>query len=892
MRPAGGCEVIVVPHTHWDREWYLSCEEFRFYLVEALDRVLELLESDPDYRFTLDGQVIPLLDYLEVRPEKEGLVKEHIRSGRLLVGPWYIQPDEFLPSGEALIRNLLLGTRIARGFGGVMLEGYVPDSFGHIAQLPQILRGFGIKTAFLMRGADLVEGGEFVWQAPDGSEVFTHVFEAGYCVGAFLKGGAADPPPALAELLGRGLLPPGLPPLVGLLHFLRERSSTGAVLLPSGCDHLGPQEDLPQALKGLAEEVPGFRFLLGTLTDYSHRLSQAGPKLPRAMGELRTGGKRHFILSGVYSTRLPLKQRNCALEVLLERYVEPLCAFAHLLGHDLTPFVHAAWKLVLQNQAHDSICGTGVDRVHREMLVRYDRAEAIAHQAVRAALTAIGAQLGAPGEGVPILLYNPCPWRRREEAVVEVDPELEGHGLMDPTGRAVPSAVVGEKLVSEGILTGVKHVRKKLLAFQADLPPFGVKLYELSPGKVEDREPGSPVVNERTLENEFYRVEMAQDGTFSVLDKETGRLLRGLGFLEDSGDAGDEYNYSPPERQGIITSHGTRACLRVAQALPWKGTIRADLLLRLPKALAEDRRARSPEQVDCPVTLLVSLQRGVKRVDLAIEVENRARDHRLRVGFPTGLSARHSIAEDAFWVVRRPVQPPDGAGWLEQPATTHPQKGFVALEDGEGGVAVLNRGLPEYEVTEGGTIYVTLLRCVGWLSRDDLSTRKGHAGPPYEAPEAQCLGRHRFELALYTYRGTWEEARLWEQAHAFRAPPIGVQLKGPPQGTLPPEMGLLQLQPGLALSTLKMAEEGDGVIVRLYNPTSRPISGALRTAWGLVKAQTVRLDETPQGIIPLKAPDEVPVTLHGGEIKTIKLLFSYLHLHGHKAREELGVKIR
>ncbi|MCD5408291.1 glycosyl hydrolase-related protein [Candidatus Bipolaricaulota bacterium] len=886
------CDVIVVSHTHWDREWYLTFEEFRYRLVQAMDGLLQIFQEQPDYLFMLDGQVIPLLDYLAIRPEKEAELRELVRAGRLLIGPWYIQPDEFLASGEALIRNLMLGHRLAQRFGGVMKDGYVPDCFGHIAQLPQILRGFGIDTAFLTRGADLATEGaghsEFLWQAPDGSRVLAHVMEAGYCAGALLTPNLHAPSTLHQELIQRELLGQDEPPLVTLFRFFQARSSAGVVLIPNGCDHLAPQPDILEVLRALNEQVPGVHLRQGTLAEFAQLVRDASPDLAVIEGELRAG-RRHPILSGVYSARMYLKQRNAALETLLERYAEPLAAFAHLLGRDFTPFLWAAWELVLQNQAHDSICGTSVDPVHREMLVRYQRAEAIARQVIGDALRTIGEQMAAPPApetGIPILVFNPCPWPRREEVVVEVEPSPEGKKsrpeegnpnqaswtLLDPAGQAVPFAVLGERLGSEGVLQGARHVRKLLLAFQADLPPLGIKLYRLVPGKAPEEKPDSPVVDEHTLENEFYRVWVGPDGTISVLDKEIGRTYRGLCFLEDSGDAGDEYNYSPPARQEVITSQGGKAKVRVAERLPWKGTLRVDLVLRLPQGLTEDRLARSPERVDCPVTLLVSLQRGVKRVDVAIEVENNARDHRLRVGFPLGFRAEHSFAEDAFWVIRRPIRPPAGEGWVEAPPTTHPQKSFLAVEEGEGGLAVLNRGLPEYEVTEEGTIFVTLLRGVGWLSRDDLTTRRDHAGPPYETPEAQCLGRHRFELSLCPYRGTWEEARVWEAAHAFRAPPLGVQLKGLGQGDIPEEVSFLSVEPaGLVVSAVKVAEQGDGIIVRLYNPTRRPLAGEIRIPWEVNQAELVDLNEEPQGAIAATSPHAVPISVGSGEIKTVKL---------------------
>src|SRR5262249_26959551 len=161
-------DVHVVSHPHWDREWYLTFEQYRARLVDLLDGVLDRMTADPSFVFHLDGQSIVLEDYLEIRPERQRELRDRIAGSRLLVGPWYVMPDMFLVSGEALVRNLALGLRIAEGFGKAMRVGYMPDPFGHVAQMPQILAGFGLKGAILWRGF----GGrhaEYWWEAPDGS---------------------------------------------------------------------------------------------------------------------------------------------------------------------------------------------------------------------------------------------------------------------------------------------------------------------------------------------------------------------------------------------------------------------------------------------------------------------------------------------------------------------------------------------------------------------------------------------------------------------------------------------------------------------------------------------------------------------------------------------------
>ncbi|MGY4707909.1 alpha-mannosidase [Candidatus Bipolaricaulota sp. J31] len=885
MERDGRTLVIVVPHTHWDREWYLRFEEFRWWLVKTIDKLISLCDHDPAYRFMLDGQVIALQDYLEIRPEREERLRELIREGRIQIGPWYVQPDEALVSGEALIRNLLLGKRLAEAYGGSMCEGYVPDIFGHIAQLPQILRGFGIDTAFLTRGADGVcdrfGSSEFLWEAPGGARVLCHVMEKGYCNGAVIPSSLEDTPPQLRELIQRGVLDPNGSPFRVLLDSLRERASAGVILILNGCDHRAPQEGLGELLTRLGKELPGYEFVLGTLSDFAAAVRERDPQLGVHRGELRVP-KRHPILVGVLSTRMYLKQANARLQSLLERYAEPLGALALLLGGENPfPFIWTAWTLLLQNHAHDSICGTSVDPVHREMEVRFDRAGAIARRVITEALRFLGENM-APldGGGIPLVVFNPCPWERTDEVRAHVprtarDLEENGWELLDPNGNSVPFTVRGERLVSEEITTGPVHLHEAEIAFPAEsLPALGVKLYRLVRRRGGRAPLGSSLVVEGGLENEFYRVTVHEDGRLDLLDKETGHIYHGLNLLEDAGDAGDEYNFSPPEEQEVVRSPGLAGTVRVSEDLPWRATVEVELALPLPVSLRPDRKARAEETVEVPVRFSVSLQRGVKRVDIVAEVDNRAKDHRLRVAFPTGIVADRSIAEDTFWVVERPTRAPAGQGWVEDPPTTHPQKSFVAVEDGKKGVAIFNRGLPEYEVAPDGTIYLTLLRCVGWLSRGDLLTRRGHAGPPYPTPEAQCPGTHRFEYAIHTYSGTWEEARVWEAAHAYVLPPLAAVPRTSPRGALPHEASFLLVDaPGVVMSAFKWAEDGEGVIVRLYNPTRHPRGGELRTFWPLLRAIECRLDETPLGEAELSGPRALRLHLAPGEIKTYRLIF-------------------
>ncbi|RMF27377.1 MAG: hypothetical protein D6759_17795, partial [Chloroflexi bacterium] len=440
----------IVPHTHWDREWYQPFQRFRLRLVHLMDGLLALLAQEPtDLAFTLDGQVILLEDYLAVRPEQEEEIRTQVKAGRLLIGPWYVLPDEFLVGPEALLRNLERGARLARAFGGGMPVGYIPDPFGHIGQMPQILRGFGLRWAALRRGLD-DEPAELWWEAPDGSRVLLSYLRDGYDNAARLP----TEPRAFVRRLAE------------LRDSLAPHARSSHLLLLNGTDHQEPQPELPLLIAAVQEEIPD-RVLLSTLPRYfqemEEALGDAGlAELPVVRGELRSP-KRHHLLPGVLSTRIWIKQRNHALETLLTRWAEPFAAWAELLDpggpqpviltgniplprlRHPAPLLNEAWRLLLQNHPHDSICGCSVDQVHREMVPRFDQAEQIAEEITRQSLLTVAGQIemGDDGQRMPIVVFNPLGGPRTDAVTVAIP--LVGHSrhfrVMDAQGQAVPYQV-------------------------------------------------------------------------------------------------------------------------------------------------------------------------------------------------------------------------------------------------------------------------------------------------------------------------------------------------------------------------------------------------------------------------------------------------------------------
>jgi alpha-mannosidase len=388
---------LVVPHTHWDREWYLPFEQFRLRLGAVVDGVLDTLENDASFRsFTLDGQAIVLEDYVEVRPENEDRLRALLAAGRLEVGPSYVLPDEILVGGESLVRNLLLGRRVCRRFGVEPSgAGYLPDSFGHPAQLPQILAGFGIRTFLFSRGlGDEIDdvGVVFRWRAGQ-EEVVACQMLPHYDNFARLTWNhdAGERVRAIVGSFGEAVRDVGG----------RE------ILLANGSDHLPIEPELPEILAEL-QRTFGAEFRIGRYEDHS----PAPDGLPVHEGEL-VGSRLQNVLRGVNSARIYLKQANERAERRLLS-IETAAALRTLRGEARYPAddLRLAWRDLLRNHPHDSICGCSCDEVHRDMLVRYEQLDRTLDYAEREAL------------GVGGALVNTLPFRRRrvvDGGLVELD---------------------------------------------------------------------------------------------------------------------------------------------------------------------------------------------------------------------------------------------------------------------------------------------------------------------------------------------------------------------------------------------------------------------------------------------------------------------------------------
>ena len=926
--------LTLVSHTHWDREWYQPYQEYRMRLVQLIDRLLDLLEQDQDYRyFTLDGQTIVLEDYLEIRPEREEELKQLVKAGRLLIGPWYILPDEFLVSPEATIRNLLLGDSVARQFGPKMEIGYIPDPFGHISQLPQILRGFGMDTAVIWRGVGNWPT-EFRWAAPDGTEVLLIHLRDGYGNAAHLP----TDPQAFAARLQQ------------IAGDLEPHATTRHLLAMNGTDHLEPMPQLSRLMAAANAQLTDLLIRHGTLHQYAAAVRGSQPTLTQRSGELRSPERAHM-LPGVYSTRMWIKQRNAHCETLLEKWVEPFSTFVDLHRletptRELHALTRQAWKYLIQNHPHDSICGCSVDAVHKEMDVRFDWVEQIAEEVIRQSLHALASAVDTTQvNGTPVVVFNPTAGPRSDPVSVQVhlSPAVEAIDVLDADGFSMPSVtgtpaphepqimVLNRREMqqalaeaSQGMLgeEGIQAVEvstagdtaridvttaayppaidilerastevKALLDVQEidsfevrhhhwpavevrflarDLPGHGYKTFVIR--HVPPTGSTSTPAETGRIQNEFFEIAADLDnGTLTVMDKKTGVVLSGLNQFVDGGDRGDEYNYCQPENDRLVSAPIEPPVLRLVENSAVRQTLEIAQIYHVPTGLTDDRTARCEPLVMLPISTQVSLFPGVPRIDFVTTVDNRATDHRLRVCFPAPIATNISHAEGHFDVLTRPMDlPRNTQDWPEQPVPTQHQRSFVDVSDGEMGLLVANKGLPEYEVVShenGVTVALTLLRCVGWLSRNDLHCRRGHAGPGLPTPGAQCAGTCTFEYALAPHSGGWESA--YTEAHDFNAP-LRAVATAPSAGPLPLELSFVRSSPsGFVITAIKRAEAGDGLIVRGWNSTDESCTVTLEANLPWSRVTQVALNESiirdlaPEGksVRFMALPKQV-VTLH------------------------------
>lgn len=852
----------IISHTHWDREWYINSPFVNEWLPVFFDSLFAMMEKEPEYKFVLDGQTSMLDDcYEELKKQGRSIeefkekVSTYARQGRLVLGPYYLQPDWQLVSEEALVRNMSYGAQMARELGGGTSTGWLLDNFGQIAQAPQIHKLFGMKGLVVWRGVafepDAMRS-EFLWKSPDGTSLTTSYLLSSYRNAMRL----ADYEEIVSSRIQNET------------EKIAPFSLTGNVLLMNGYDQeMQPDNILPYIKEGKAD-FGDFTVCQSTPDEFMEAVLSANAGLPEQEGALYSG-RYISVFPGILSARMYLKQRNEFCQRQLEQYVEPLCTMCSMLG---MPYpkerLDEVWKLLLKNHPHDSICGVSVDAVHRDMEDRFLQVQKSLQELLQETLEQLCACVDTTdfSEADSIFtLYNPVLRERKETVFLPVEGQAE---VKDRKGIVLQS-----QAAAGGILVTVQ------------VPAFGfctLGVYRKS-GREALTMPGQslPVV-----ENDRIRVCFREDGTLDLLDKKTGRWYYHQGMLEDCADSGDEYNYSYLTDDKAVTTAGISAKVECVEENGLRTVVRISREWVLPEAMTPSREKRCETRRKLPVVTYVTIERNSALVKFHTVLRNVCKDHRIRVLFPTGLKAAESYAQTQFTITRHPIVPEafDNDAIPEEvkrivigaresgPITQFPQREFAAVcEDGQG-LAVLNKGLPEYEVLPGDTtVALTLFRSVGWLARADLHTRIGDAGPEIFVPEAQCLRDMEFEYAICPFEGTPENCGLVTTAQSYCAPVLvaGSQLHTGTQK----DVSFLSLKgdENIRITAVKQAQYTDELQIRLYHAGTAPAKAVLWFCETPLKAVLVNLLEEPVRQADIEE-NTVSFTIKPKEIVTVQVV--------------------
>ncbi|MFD0616046.1 alpha-mannosidase [Paenibacillus sp. GCM10027629] len=879
----------VISHTHWDREWYLTFEQFRFRLVQLVDNLLELLTNDPNFNcFHLDAQTVILEDYLEIRPEKKEILERFIREGRILTGPWYVQNDVYLTSGESTVRNLMEGIRRSRMLEGEMKNGYFPDHFGIIGQIPQIMQGVGIDNVVFGRGYDIQLHGspQLFWKAPDGSEV----------VGVFM--------PNWYNNAQR--FPVERDDLLNTFEMIKDKellyNKLPHHLLMNGVDHLEAQENLTEALDKLRQHY-GDQYSIehSTLPHYTklvrEKMLQAPDSYPVIHHELREGNDQS-VLASTLSSRLYIKQADARCHDLIEKWLEPISSWCKML--DLDPYdydyMNYLWKLWMKNHPHDSICGCSTDGVHDHMMERYASITEAGEALLEQKLDVLAHQVDNRAFGIndqKLFLANTSQLQAEDVVQTELyfhaDDDVQQFAIEDHNGISIPYRIVAEQDSRIRTLSPINlplgiDCRKYVIEWQPTVPALGYSTYVVRPHQVgiviPDQEQASHV-----LENDYIHVQFASDGTFDVTDKTTGHLYKQLGRWEEQGDQGNLYVFrAAGEAQ---TYQGTVEYNPVCSNALYE-EISYSFTWELPAQLDMKTRTRTSEVEACTFTVHFRLERESKQLKIRVQIDNQVTNHRIRYVLPLAEAMQESLAGGQYDIVRR--VPGVDAQW-QRNSYIHPFWKLIAADQGSKGVACYAPGLHEYEMAdEGKQLAITLIRGVGSIHFADIPLDVDHQ------IKGQCLGKNEFELAIRPFgcesaTELYMEAELFHQGLKQRTMPIdelkwstgrpwvqdsniSSQFTRPDPNANKPQLAMtnpvMSMSGNVIVSAVKGAEGRNGIVIRCYN--AEESCGSIDIQFPMRLAECFKTDLLEQALCPVEfEKNHVQYNLGAKKIDTIRV---------------------
>ena len=844
-------KIHVIPHSHWDREWYFTTSRSKVYLMKDLGDVLNTLENDPEFKyFMVDAQGSLLDDYIKWRPQDKERISKLVNDGRLVIGPWYTQTDQLVISGESIVRNMYYGMKRCESFGKYMNVGYVPDSFGQSGNMPQIYRQFGIEDTLFWRGVsdDMVKHTDYNWRGDDGSVVFTTQIPFGYYIG----GNIPEEPEENEEFWQKECL-----------EKAGGRSATRHIYFPNGFDQAPVRTNLPQLVKERNEKDPENEYVISCIEDYIKDVKSENPELEEVQGELVIA-KHMRIHKSIFSSRSDLKVMNTQIQNYVTNVMEPLLTISYNLGNE---YPHEAvaeiWKLLFENAAHDSIGSCISDTANEDVYVRYKQARDIAVNLVELHSRLIATNVKNDAD-MTFTAINTLPQKRKDTVIVKTYVPGGKFAIIDEKGNDVDYTIIKSRDLTDYVLSQTimldpsrkfyvpDQVLEVTMAIKAnDVPALGYVQYSIDTQKDSRKE----TADKKVLENKYYTIEVEENGSLTIVDKANNVTYKNQGILVENGDDGDSFNYSPPRKDMEVFSNESKCTVKISGSDIYdQAEIHFDMVV--PADL--DERAEGKVSVTMLVDMTVALRKDSKVIDFNVKVDNKGLSHRLCVLFDSQIVSAFNYADQQFGLIKRPnyyekemklymesmnnktekkagIQElanwaNDQSTWQEPPISIEPTQSYVSLTDGKTGIAVIPQGVREYEVLDDSKIRLTLFRTYGFMGKENLIYRPGRASGEriIETPAAQLLKEMEFNFGFTSYAGDINDSDIDTLAKQYNtnlevytyAEFLNGRLifsQREIEGQNAKIHSLFETEGNLVVSAVKKAEEDDGYIIRLYN---------------------------------------------------------------------------
>lgn len=828
-------KIGVIPHTHWDREWYFTSSKSFIYSLHDFDEIIGYLEQNKGFKcFIFDGQTSIIEDYVSARPDMEARIKKLVKDNRMIIGPWYTQPDTLVVSGESLIRNLLYGIHYAEKLGKYMKVGYLPDSFGMNEQMPQIYKGFGFDYAAFRRGISdrLVKNREFYWTSPNGDEVFVHNI---YAYGSF-----GYPPENTGELKKY---------IIDIVDKLKEKYRTGLILLFNGEDQKPIRKDLPQILQTARKILPNMDFEIMSLEEGLMEIKKSGVDFERYQGEF-TFGQYSRTHKSIFSTRADLKIMNNRTENYIQNIAEPVSSLAYTLGFKYEEKVfEKIWKLMLLNSAHDSIGMCNSDETNKYVEYRFIEAKNLLSSLTELKMREISTRIPAK-DNFQFQVYNLLPYKRGGIIETELFLPFDEVEIYDEEGNIYESQIIDIKNVTDSLLkSSVKEIGvdndsdtswhkeienifdAKILIDIEELQPFSYKTLYIRK-KVKSHIP--PIENNNSIENEYFLISIDGKGIINIYDKKRQINYKDAIYFEDDGDEGDSYDYSEPAHNVYLRDINVINVDKIINTL--KSTLYITVDMPLPYNLKE--RVQGKNTVNNNITLELSLIKNNSNIGIDVTVLNRAVEHRLRIIANTDICAKYSYADEQFGTIKRKTYLKEVESWKEEkwdekPRTIEPMQSFVSITDKNLTVQVVTDGVREYQIVgeKFNKIAMTVLRSIPYLGKENLNDRPGRAsGMKAQTFDSRLINKKinaKYFISCYDKYCAYELAKnakeiltpiICYQGSQFKNNTTYFVITNPKDKNLPLDYSALEIRGDVILSTVKKAEQKENLVVRFYNP--------------------------------------------------------------------------